>query len=51
MCGRYYLDPDDRDDDLAAILAALNRSTVPAELKTSGEVFPSDVVPVIANSR
>ena len=51
MCGRYYLDPDDRDDDLTAILAALNRSTVPAELKTSGEIFPSDVVPVIANSR
>ena len=29
MCGRYYLDPDDRDDDLTAILAALNRAQFP----------------------
>ena len=33
------------------ILEELNRKNTPKNLKTSGEIFPSDVVPVLANSR
>lgn len=50
MCGRYHID-DGRDSiELHDIIEAVNRrSTEP--VKTSGEIFPSDLVPVIANSK
>lgn len=51
MCGRYFIDGDDLPEELERILEELNRKNTPKNLKTSGEFFPSDVVPVLANSR
>ena len=51
MCGRYFIDGDDLPEELERILEELNRKNTPENLKTSGEIFPSDVVPVLANSR
>lgn len=51
MCGRYFIDGDDLLEELERILEELNRKNTPKNLKTSGEIFPSDVVPVLANSR
>ena len=54
MCGRYFLAQSKQDqpsDELSRIIAALNRKKTPASLKTSGEIFPSDIVPVLANNR
>ena len=51
MCGRYYIAEDDLSDELSRIIDELNRKKTPKGLKTSGEIFPSDVVPVLANSR
>ena len=50
MCGRYYI-PDEPDETLRQIIAAVNRRPPAGALKCAGEVFPSDVVPVVANSR
>lgn len=47
MCGRYYIAPED-DDDIMQIITALNRKNT---AKTSGEIAPTDIVPVIANNR
>lgn len=50
MCGRYRID-DGRDSvELHDIIEAVNRRSG-EPVKTSGEIFPTDLVPVIANSR
>ena len=49
MCSRYWIAADD-DGELAKIIAALNRKGAPENVKTSGEIFPSDTVPVVANN-
>ena len=48
MCGRYWIDVDERE--LRDIVNAAAANALPDEmtLKTSGEVFPTDTVPVIA---
>ena len=51
MCGRYYIAEDDLSDELSWMIDELNRKKTPEGLKTSGEIFPSDIVPVLANSR
>lgn len=51
MCGRYYIAEDDLSDELGRIIDETNRKRTPEGLKTSGEIFPSDIVPVLANSR
>ena len=51
MCGRYYIASDDVPEELERIIAAINRTNARGEVKTSGEIFPSDTVPVIANNR
>lgn len=51
MCGRYYIAEDDMADELVRIIEEINRKKTPEGLKTSGEIFPSDIVPVLANSR
>lgn len=51
MCGRYYIAEDDMADELARIIEEINHKKTPEGMKTSGEIFPSDVVPVLANSR
>lgn len=51
MCGRYYLPDIDLSPDLAQIVERMNRGALPEGFKASGEIFPSDIVPVLANSR
>lgn len=48
MCGRYLIDPGDGEEDLERMIDALNRK---GQAVKTGEVFPSDTVPVIANSQ
>ena len=51
MCGRYWID-DGRDNvELNGIIEQVNRRAAVEPVKTSGEVFPTDVVPVVARSR
>ena len=51
MCGRYWID-DGRDNvELNGIIEQVNRRVAVEPVKTSGEVFPTDVVPVVARSR
>ena len=52
MCGRYSLNPADSDAWIAERIDLLNRHALPqAALKTQGDVYPSDFVPVVANNR
>ena len=51
MCGRYWIDDDWDNADLDEIIEQVNRRVIAEPVKTSGEVFPSDVVPVVASSR
>lgn len=51
MCGRYHIAEADVPEELGRIIGELNRKKTPEGLKTSGEIFPSDIVPVLANSR
>ena len=53
MCGRYFMGDDDKAEELQQIIDILNRkpSSNTSALKTAGEVFPSDTVPVIANRK
>ncbi len=49
MCGRFFVgEPDDQWDET---LRLLNRRAAVPGLKTSGEVYPTDVVPVLAPDR
>ena len=51
MCGRYHID-DGRDNvELNDIIEAVNRRVVTEPVKTSGDVFPTDIVPVVATNR
>lgn len=51
MCSRYHIAEDDLPEELEKIMDELNRKKTPEGMKTSGEIFPSDIVPVLANSR
>lgn len=51
MCGRYYVAELNMTEEMLRIVDAVNRKYTPQSVKTSGEIFPSDVVPVLANSR
>ena len=51
MCGRYYLEREIAGEELRQIIDAVNRRTAEQPVKTEGEIFPADVVPVLANSR
>lgn len=48
MCGRYYIAEDDAAEELRQIIEAVNRRST--NVKTGGEIRPSDTVPVLANS-
>ena len=51
MCGRYWID-DGRDCvELGEIIEQVNRRPSAGTVKTSGEIFPTDVAPVIASSK
>lgn len=49
MCGRFYIPDDDSNEELQRIINQLNR-VKETPVKT-GEVFPTDVAAVIANSK
>jgi len=51
VCGRYHIDEKGLPDELERIIDELNRKKTPEGLKTSGEIFPTDIVPVLDNSR
>lgn len=51
MCGRYCIALDQAPPELAQRIQALNRKASRQAVKTQGQVFPSDRVPVLANSR
>lgn len=48
MCGRYFVDRAESPEDLERIIDALNRK---GQIVKTGEIFPGDTVPVIANTR
>ncbi len=51
MCGRYFIASEDPAEDLQRIIAEVNRrSNGDANIKTSGEIRPTDIVPTLANS-
>ena len=49
MCGRYYVASEDQTEELRAIIEELQRRA--KEPVKTGEVFPSETAPVIANNR
>ena len=51
MCGRYWIDDGRESIELGEIIAQVNRRPVTGPVKTCGEIFPTDVVPVVASSR
>lgn len=50
MCGRYWIDAEG-DRELEEIIADMQRLELPRPLKTQGEIFPGDLVPVLCRSR
>ena len=51
MCARYYIADVDTEPDLQQFIDAVRRKSNCAELKVSGEVYPGNTAPVIANNR
>ena len=51
MCGRYWIDDGRESIELTEIIEAVNRRVVLEPVKTSGEIFPADIVPVVASNR
>ena len=50
MCGRYWIDPEPREE-LMEIIARIQRTEGQGAAKVAGEVFPGDRVPVLCRSR
>lgn len=48
MCGRFFLADSDNSGELRGIIDQLNRRGVTVK---TGEIFPTDIVPVLANNR
>lgn len=48
MCGRYFLADSGNSGELRDIIDQLNRRGVTVK---TGEIFPTDTVPVLANNR
>ena len=52
MCGRYYIEDEDSAEELRQIIEEVQRKSAErVETVRTGEVFPSDLAPVIANNR
>ena len=52
MCGRFFIAEEDPSEELQFLIDMMNRrKAADVAVKTGGEVFPTDVVPVVANSR
>lgn len=50
MCGRYYIAQEDNDEEIARIIAILNQDPEQAAQVRYGEIFPSQMAPVIVNT-
>lgn len=50
MCGRYYIAQEDNDEEIARIIAELNKTPGAAAAVHGGEIFPSQLAPVIVNT-
>lgn len=50
MCGRYYIAAEDNDEEIARIIAILNQEPGQAQQVRYGEIFPSQMAPVIINT-
>ncbi len=50
MCGRYYIAYEDNDEEIARIIAELNKEPQQAAKVTYGEIFPSQHAPIIVNT-
>ena len=55
MCGRYYIDDDITDDDIVKLIGELKQQLAFLDdndkIRLSGEIFPTDIVPIIANNK
>ena len=52
MCGRYFIGDDSMSTaELQEIIDSLNRHSGKDAVKMSGEIFPTDTVPIIASNR
>ena len=52
MCGRYYIAEEDQAEELRQIIDMICRKhNGDGSVKTAGEIFPSEKVPVITTSR
>ncbi len=51
MCGRYWIDDGRESIEFTEIIEAVNRRVAIEPVKTSGEIFPADIVPVVASNR
>lgn len=54
MCGRYFIEADQDNQEMRQIIEQLNRryqDTPEREQMSTGEVFPTAIVPVLSNSR
>lgn len=54
MCGRYFVGDEEKTAEMKQIISTLTKKLGPERalgVKTSGEVFPTDVVPVLAQNR
>ena len=53
MCGRYYIAEEDAAEDLRQIIEEVNRRNngEGKQVKTSGEICPTDLAPVLANNK
>lgn len=54
MCGRYYIEDDDSAEELRKIIEEVQRKLDEqnkVEKVKTGEIFPTDMVPVIANNK
>ncbi len=51
MCGRMYIEPEDPTGEFHSILATLRfkDESEAMSVKLSGEIFPSNIIPVIVN--
>jgi putative SOS response-associated peptidase YedK/uncharacterized membrane protein len=52
MCGRYYIEEDDMSERLQYLVETAGKKAEARGLEVkTGEIFPTDIVPVIANGR
>ncbi len=55
MCGRYYLDNEIDDNELSEILEEIQRKIDSLDdttgIRLSGEIFPTNTVPIITNNK